>query len=38
MMHAESIYNGCAVEYVNARIGKPDTGLAAQFASMKKAD
>jgi len=38
MLHAESIYNDSAVEYVNARKGRPDTGLAAQFAAMKKAD
>lgn len=35
LLHAESIYNGNAVEYVNARSSSPAAGMAAKFAEMK---
>jgi hypothetical protein len=38
LLHAESIYNNNAVEYVIARTANPDTGLAAQFDKMRSKD
>ena len=36
MLHAESVYNDNAVEYVDTREVAPAAGLAGQFAKMRQ--